>query len=940
MKLTKFFEPTKIEKFWVKEWERRGYFTASTIQKNLSFSLHLPPPNVTGTLHMGHAFNQAIMDALTRYYRMRGFNTAWIPGLDHAGIATQIMVERELNTRKISRYDLGRTKFVETVLEWKKKFSCIITNQMRRMGVSVDWNREYFTMDSQTSKVVIEVFVRLYEEGLIYRGKRLVNWDPILGTAVSDLEVISNEEDNWMWYIRYPLIGSNNYITVATTRPETLLGDVAVAVHPSDERYIHLVGKLLKLPLNTREIPIIKDEYVDKTFGTGCVKITPAHDFNDYVVGQRHNLNKINIFTLDAKINTNGPIKYQGLDRFDARKQIISDLDKLGLLDKIIPYKSIISRSDRTGVIIEPMLTDQWFIAMNKPTVMRNNGFSNYFVGKSLAQIALEKVMNGEIKFIPKNWKDTYQQWLNNIQDWCISRQLWWGHQIPAWYDADGKIYVARNEEEAQKQAGGKNLMRDNDVLDTWFSSALIPFSTLGWPDKKIDYELFLPSSVLITGFDIIFFWVARMIMMTTYFTGKIPFKIVYVHGLVRDSHGQKMSKSKGNTLDPIDLIDGINLKSLINKRTMGLMNTQQQIINIENETRKEFSNDIPAYGVDALRFTLISLATLGRDINFDLHRCEGYRNFCNKLWNAARFVLINTENQDCGFNKNVSNDIKQNLQFSQADRWITSLLHRIEIQIEKNFVNYRLDKVASVIYRFVWDEYCCWYLEVAKIQLKIGNVVQQRATRYTLLQVLERLLRLAHPVLPFITETLWQAIAPLTDVLINLDGDSIMRQLYPLPQQKKIDEHAEIWMAKLKNLINTCRNLRSSMQLSSAIRIPLFIETSDQTWIKSFLLYLQVFAKLSTIQIVRKLPILPAPIAIIDNVKFMLEVKIDILAERERLMKEINRIKIEISKINITLSNSDFIIRAPSQIVMREKTRLANCNKNFKNLQEQLLKL
>lgn len=937
MTLTKFFESAKIEKFWIEEWEKRGYFTASTKLENVSFSLYLPPPNVTGTLHMGHAFNQTIADTLIRYYRMRGFNTVGIPGTDHAGIATQIMVERELDTQQISRHTLGRTKFIEKAEKWKEKFGSIITNQMRRIGVSVDWDRQYFTMDAQMSKVVIEVFVRLYEEGLIYRGKRLVNWDPVLGTAISDLEVISNEENGLIWYINYPLgDSSNDYITVATTRPETLFGDVAVAVHPNDERYINLIGKMLKLPLTNREIPIIQDNYVDPAFCTGCVKITPAHDFNDYIVGQRHDLDIINIFTLDAKININGPIKYQGLDRFDARKQIISDLDKLGLLNKIIPYKLIVSRGDRTGVIIEPMLTDQWFLAMNKPTI-QSKKFTSYFPGKSLAQVALEKVLNGEIKLIPENWNNIYQQWLHNIQDWCISRQLWWGHQIPAWYDTDGKIYVARSEEEAKKQAGNKNITRDNDVLDTWFSSALIPFSTLGWPDTKLDYELFLPSSVLVTGFDIIFFWMVRMIMMTTHFTGKIPFKIVYIHGLIRDSNGQKMSKSKGNTLDPIDLIDGINVESLVAKRIISLMNSKQAI-DIAKKTHQEFSHGIPAFGTDALRLTFISLATLGRDINFDLQRCEGYRNFCNKLWNAARFVLINTENKDCGFS--IINNEKQNLQFSKADRWIISLLHRTEAKIENSFINYRLDQVAAIIYKFAWDEYCCWYLEIAKIQFKIGDLIQQRTTRYTLLRVLERLLRLAHPILPFITETLWQTIAPLTDVAIDLTCDSIMRQLYPVSTQEKRDIHAETWVIKLKKMIDACRNLRGTMQLSSTLKIPLLIETKNQASIESFLPYLKIFVKLSEIQIIQKLPILLAPVIIIDDIKFMLRVDVDISVEKERLIKEMTHIRVEISKVNAKLTDTDFITRAPTSIVIREKKRLTDFNATFLNLQEQLLKL
>ncbi len=933
--MEKTYAPHSIEQRWYQTWEEKGYFKAKP--EGESYCIMIPPPNVTGSLHMGHAFQDTIMDALTRYHRMKGFSTLWQPGTDHAGIATQMVVERLINAENKTRHDYGREKFTEKIWQWKEQSGGTITRQLRRMGSSLDWEKERFTMDEGMSNAVQEVFIKLYEEGLIYRGKRLVNWDPVLHTAVSDLEVLSEEEKGYMWHMRYPLSNGTGHLVVATTRPETLLGDAAVAIHPEDERYKHLLGEFVELPLTGRRIPIIADEHVDPEFGTGCVKVTPAHDFNDYEVWTRHRElssiqdmphgGLINIFTADASIRNNEddenqliPEKYIGMDRFIARKQMVADLEELGLLDKIVDHKLMVPRGDRSNSVIEPFLTDQWYVKAGP-----------------LAKPAIAAVENGDIKFVPDNWKNTYFEWMRNIQDWCISRQIWWGHRIPAWYDEEGNIYVGNSEQQIRqkhKLAADYPLKQDEDVLDTWFSSALWPFSTLGWPEKTPELAQHYPTSVLVTGFDIIFFWVARMIMMGLKFQGEVPFKEVYIHGLVRDAEGQKMSKSKGNVLDPIDLIDGIDLESLVEKRLSGMMQPHLQK-KIEKATRKHFPDGIPSFGTDALRFTFASLASTGRDIRFDLPRTEGYRNFCNKLWNAARYVLMNTENQDCGLSDSPC-------EYSQADLWITSRLNQVITTTSEAIENYRFDLAAQAIYEFTWNEYCDWYLELAKISLQSDNLELQRGTRKTLVNILENILRLSHPIIPFITEEIWQRVAPLA----GINADTIMLQPYPQSDSMQINQEAINATNWIMQFILGIRRIRGEMNIAPGKLLPVLLENfsaNDKKFLNSSQDYLLKLGRIESISLLDINETTPeSAISLLGEMKILIPIAglIDKDAEIARLEKEIQKIEKDLPRIEGKLNNPKFIDKAPEEIIAKEKEKLAAMHSLKNNLEQQLVKI
>ena len=949
--MDKTYEPHALEQRWYQTWEKQGHFAPSG--SGDPYCIMIPPPNVTGSLHMGHGFNNTIMDTLVRLRRMQGRNTLWQVGTDHAGIATQMVVERQLAAENVTRHDLGRDRFLDKVWEWKAESGGTITRQLRRLGSSVDWSRERFTMDEGLSKAVQEAFVRLYDDGLIYRGKRLVNWDPKLHTAISDLEVQNEEEKGFMWHLRYPLADGSGHLVVATTRPETMLGDTAVAVHPEDERYKHLVGKTIRLPITGREIRIVADDYVEPEFGTGCVKITPAHDFNDYEVGKRHNLPLINIFTRDATIvsDTDWPMtheglryariqsrdvidlatdigipkEYWGLDRFEARKQVIAEIESLGLLEKIDPHTLKVPRGDRSGVVIEPWLTDQWYVD-----------------AKTLAKPAIEAVEDGRIRFVPQQYENLYFSWMRDIQDWCISRQLWWGHRIPAWYDDRGQVYVGRNEAEVRAKyslEAGTLLRQDEDVLDTWFSSALWTFSTLGWPEQTPELKIFHPTDVLVTGFDIIFFWVARMIMMTMHFmkhpdgSPQVPFKTVYVHGLVRDAEGQKMSKSKGNVLDPLDIIDGITLDALVAKRTSGLMQPQMAE-KIDKRTRKEFPDGIAAYGCDALRFTFASLASTGRDIKFDMGRVEGYRNFCNKLWNAARFVLMNTEGQDCGLSGEVS--------YSLPDRWIRSRLNHAIGETLVAFEDFRFDLAARSIYEFIWNDYCDWYLELAKVSLQSDDPALQRGTRQTLVEVLETVLRLTHPVMPYITEEIWQRVAPLA----GKQGETVMRQAYPVNDPETADRESEESMAWVMALLLGIRRIRGEMNIAPGKPLTVLLDNGsaqDRIYLDQSRDYLHKIGRVESLTWLEPGAQPPeAAIALVGEIKVLIPMRglIDKEAELARLDKEIQRLSKELPRLEGKLGDQGFLAKAPAQVVEKEKARLEDLRVGLAELQAQMAKI
>ena len=941
--MEKSFEPRQIESTWYARWEASGVFQPSGHGE--PYCILLPPPNVTGTLHMGHAFQQTVMDMLIRYQRMRGMNTLWQVGTDHAGIATQKIVENQLAVENKSRHDLGREPFVERVWQWKEESGSTITNQLRRLGVAADWSRERFTMDEGLSAAVRKVFVDWYRAGLIYRGNRLVNWDPVLGTAVSDLEVNNVERDGHMWSIRYPVTDSDESLVVATTRPETMLGDVAVAVHPEDERYQHLIGKTLTLPLSGRQIPVIADDYVDKEFGTGCVKITPAHDFNDYAIGQRHKLTPIEIFTLDAKVNGNAPTKYQGLDRYDARKLVLADLDTAGLLVETKPHKLQVPVSQRSDAVIEPMLTDQWFVDLTSDTQKDGRPGGR----KAITEPALDAVRSGEIKFVPENWSTTYTQWLENIQDWCISRQLWWGHRIPAWYDEAGNIFVGENEADAREHATVAPvgaLKQDDDVLDTWFSSALWPFSTLGWPANgpvknergevvanwDID-KIFLPSAVLVTGFDIIFFWVARMVMATKYFTGKVPFREVYINAIVRDAEGQKMSKSKGNTLDPLDLIDGIELEPLVEKSTKSLLIPQVRE-KVEKRIRKDYPAGIPAIGTDALRFTFAALASYSRTINFDIKRAEGYKAFCNKLWNAARFVLMNLPEGEL--------PAPSDAPATEAERWILTRLKQTLGEVEQHFTTYRFDLLAQSLYEFTWNEFCDWFLELSKPALNSDDAVAAASTRYTLVVVLESVLRALHPIVPFITEEIWQSVAPK----LGIKADGLLQRPWPNASDIPSDEAATAEIEWFKNVLSGIRRIRAEMSISPGKTIPLLLadgDATDRARAAKFAAQISFLARVDAPQWIASGSDEPAAAAaVVGSLRVLIPLAglIDLGAEKIRLAKEIARIESEIKKCENKLSNANFVANAPAEVVTQERQRIADWGTQLTALREQLQKL